>query len=223
MFEEMSKPVGLRVQKVQATTLMYLLVNNIWCLRDGLLNEKLMRACRSGSLEDTRALLNAGANPNALIFGTTPLHEAIRAREEEFIQLLIETSFFVFPWESTCWGKASYSANYVRPHGLDAYGDTPLHTAAKSGRHDAMRLLLEKDCSSQFIEHKNDKGDTAMDIAVKANKSECVSLLISYKAGHRRQCSSGFTATEMADTSNDGRIARVASYGHALNVQVAVD
>ena len=83
----------------------------------------LSRAVIEGNAETVVALLNAGADVNALSAGSTPLHYAALFQKAEAVTKLIEAG--------------------ADPNARSSGGDTPLHRAAGSGTVEILTALLK--------------------------------------------------------------------------------
>ncbi len=62
----------------------------------------------------------------------------------------------------------------------DSSGDTPLHHAARNGRADAVKLLLELGGNPASF---NLRGENALDLAIAGHHSSCIKLLFAAKTG----------------------------------------
>lgn len=125
------------------------------------INEKLENAVCKGNLEEVKALLSAGANPNIKIgrshLGSSLIHLASSA---EILKELI-----------------SYGA---RVDAQNSYGETPLHWAA-TGNLEIVRELLKHGAS---VNLRNRKGNTPLNFSLKtSNKNlEIIKELLKYGA-----------------------------------------
>ena len=109
----------------------------------------------AGDDEMTKALLGAGADPNAADdFGVTPLFEAIADGGGDSVRLLI----------------AAGASVHVR----DVRGHTALMLAAANGDDETIALLLE---SGVDVNARNNDGRTALSFAVEHEQEETVALL----------------------------------------------
>jgi ankyrin repeat protein len=124
---------------------------------DSAADEKLYRAAGTGTLDEIRKLLAAGANPNAPSFrgdGYTPLIEAAFRGRIDAVRLLIEK-------------KGDVNAR-------SRAGWTALMSAAWEGHTEVVKLLLEKGADPGS---KNGRGDTALSLAESAGNKDVVALL----------------------------------------------
>ena len=151
----------------------------------------LYKASRDGVLDQVKHLSAAGVMPCVYIYGSSALHIAIENGHTQCVEVLL----MHYPWRTFREGlnetpatdyRPQCDMKHTRPYGVDRYGDSPLHTAAKHGQVDAMRLILRKDSSSHLLELKNDRGDTALDIAIERSNSDCIALLSCINKSHFR-------------------------------------
>lgn len=104
------------------------------------LDEALLKSVKQGNLNTISALIKAGGNVNALIGGTTTLHEAITSSPYNIVALLIDSG--------------------AQLDKKNNNGETPLVKAAQNLRFDVVRSLLEKGAKdySKVIFSTIDKG-----------------------------------------------------------------
>ena len=124
---------------------------------DAATDEKLYRAAGTGTLDEIRKLLAAGANPNAPSFrgdGYTPLIEAAFRGRIAVVRLLIEK-------------KADVKAR-------SRAGWTALMSAAWEGHTEVVKLLLENRANPRA---KNGRGETALALGESAGNKDIVALL----------------------------------------------
>ncbi|OMJ66554.1 hypothetical protein SteCoe_36562 [Stentor coeruleus] len=130
----------------------------------------LFRAVMYGSIEITRFLLNAGAEPNENNnLGETPLHQAADNCLYEIVELLL-----------------SYGAN---PNIQQTDGNTPLHNAILRKNIEIAELLLKHDADPNIQDLLF--GKTSLHIASDLEHQEMIDLLIKYKADQEIQDFSG--------------------------------
>lgn len=112
----------------------------------------LMLAARAGSAPVVRALLEAGAAPNAL--DKQNRHAAHYAAENDVLEILVLLS--------------GYGGSFDQ---VDTRGNTPMHVAAAKGQPMACRFLGQRGCNAKV---KNDEGETARTLAKSAGQKECL-------------------------------------------------
>ncbi len=93
------------------------------------------------TLQNTQALLNAGADPNIGDF--LPLHEAVRSSPPEVVEALLE-------------GKAD-------PNIPSTYAELPLHTAIKMQSLERVQILLDNGAKPNI---PNEKGQSALHVSL---------------------------------------------------------
>jgi ankyrin repeat protein len=175
--------------------------------------------------ETAEVLLAAGADPMARdVHGGTPLHEA---RDAEIARALL---------------GAGAGVNDAR----NEYNESPLHDAARAGRADVVKLLLDRGAAVDALDTWNhtplfEGADTVDEVvrllldhgakadapgdfydqplyeAVAAGRAGIVRLLVGHKADARRVYAEGYTCLHIAALS--GR-AEVADYLVALGLDV---
>ncbi len=110
---------------------------------------KLINAIANANIETTRQLLLAGANPNAVVNGNTPLMLASKNGHLDIVKLLLQY-------------KASVDNNAV-----NSERRTPLMVAINSNNADVVSYLLAKGAS---VTRRDYKGLTAQDHAVNTDR-----------------------------------------------------
>lgn len=120
-------------------------------------------ACFSGQLEMVKLLLSFGANVNdrddSLGILWTPLHRAIVSGNYEIVQILLKNG-------------ASMECNEL--------GETPVHTAAKSGQTNSLRTLLEFfpfEIQRQFLIKRDLQGRNPFQLAQLFGHEEAIQYL----------------------------------------------
>ena len=115
----------------------------------------LICAAANGHVEVVQVLLESGANTErANNFQRTALHRAVRHGYWEVCRLLLDCGAKVDP--------------------LDDWKDTPLHDAALVGYLSVVKLLVDRGAD---VGLKNDKGQTASDIARSKEKLDVAEWL----------------------------------------------
>lgn len=113
-----------------------------------------------GNKQVVESLLKSGANPSEKDHaGYTALHEAALRGKTEIVRLLLENNADV-----NCKGNIEK--------------DTPLHDATENGYPDCVEILLEFGAD---VTAKNQKGQTALDIAIEEENKEIEELLRRHK------------------------------------------
>jgi serine/threonine-protein kinase len=108
--------------------------------------DDLARAARKGTVEELRALLDRGGDPNGLdaLLGWSPIHAAAQAGRADTVALLLDRGATIdLPAKDT--------------------GATALHLAARSGHLEVIDVLLARGAS---LASKDLSGDTALHAAV---------------------------------------------------------
>lgn len=137
--------------------------------------------------EIMRLLLAAGADRDAVGFGTTPLFAAVHWRNEPAVALLLSVG-------------ADPCRREVAPSGATA-GTTPLHMAAKTADESTMRLMI---AASGDVDVGNARGVPPLHIAVGAGEPERVRLLLEAGADPRFRLDEPFMLGEVrVETSLD--------------------
>ncbi len=102
-------------------------------------NDKLIKACEEGSVEEVERLVREGADPDCI----GAIHQASAAGKTDILSVLL-----------------NHNADTI--HLLDYGRQTALHYAARHGRQDVVKLLVEKGAE---VEAQNDNGQTALHCA----------------------------------------------------------
>ncbi len=139
-------------------------------------NTPLYFAARGGSAEAIRALVERGANIEAVNNnGNTPLHVAAFNGRVEAILALLE-------------GGANIEA-------VNNYGKRPLHIAAIYGRVEAIRALLEGGANIEAIDNQ---GNTPLHVAVLWERAEAILALLEREANIEAVNNNGNTPLHVA-------------------------
>lgn len=172
-------------------------------------NHDLSITAGIGNLEKVKALLAAGADPNAADEkGVTPLMETAgwttydvfevgkEERHAEIVNLLVKkgadvnlvrdgrTVLMAAAHESTVATVTMLLAKGAKVNATDNEGDAALMFAAGWNTTEVVKVLLQ---SGAEISHKNHAGKTALDVAVDKGRAENVALLQRTKKGAPRQ------------------------------------
>jgi len=119
----------------------------------------LLRAAEKEHVEIARLLLDKGANIHARAMypprGATSLHYAVKRGHLEMVQLLLDRG---------------------ADHAADHCGDTPLHHAVSHGHLNVARLLCERG-ATLYMESKDKRGETPLDIARRRRAMEMIQFL----------------------------------------------
>ena len=120
----------------------------------------------------------------------TPLHPASRQGREQVVRVLLEHGAEVAaqggdgatPLHEACHSGCEGVVRVLLEHGAavnvqDRSGVTPLHDASGNGCGNVVRMLLEHGADRTA---KNNKGETARDVAVRGDKDDAVVLLDTY-------------------------------------------
>jgi ankyrin repeat protein len=171
----------------------------------------LMAAVAGGDSSLARDLLRAGADPNATnTNGGSVLMYAAWRGDPECMRLILGQEVAIDQAAQNGWtalmmaaakGHESAAAALLEagadPKVVDVYGWNPLMRAAYAGREDVVRLLLEQ--PETDIETVNDRGQTALHLAVIGEHEEIATLLIEHGADPDRIDFLGNSAREIAD------------------------
>jgi ankyrin repeat protein len=119
-------------------------------------NERLCDAARAGDVAKIERSIAAGADPNALVGGSTPLHWAASLGHVAAIAALLAAGARVDGASSGGWtplmcaaaNDSTAAVDALLAAGADVHlanqdGDTALHWASMNGHVDAARVLLE--------------------------------------------------------------------------------
>lgn len=134
--------------------ILFALSANLYCMD---INQELISAVKSNSLEKVKELISAGANINAKYnLDSTLLHWAVARNFKDIVELLVKNGANINAQESEgrtplLW--ATYNGNkdileLLISHGADInakdkYEFTPLHKAAYDGNKELAKLLLD--------------------------------------------------------------------------------
>ena len=157
------------------------------------LEDALVRAASLGHLDFVEGLIKAGVNPNGLLADGNALIEAVRKGQVEAVELLIAKganpnatdregrSILIRLSVSGAYGDGSIEAvKLLITYGADPFvadsdGLSVLSQSARFGREAIVAALAE----TSFPLNRPDKnGNTALELAIDAGKSEIVQLLL---------------------------------------------
>jgi ankyrin repeat protein len=170
----------------------------------------LMAAVAGGDPALAKHLLQAGADPGATnTTGGSVLMYAAWRGDPECMRLILEQKVEIDQAAENGWtalmmaaakgheaAAGALLAAGANPTVVDVYGWTPLMRAAYAGREDVVRLLL--DHPETDVEIVNDRGQTALHLAVIAEHEEIASLLIEHGADPDRIDFLGNSARDIA-------------------------
>lgn len=105
----------------------------------------------SGFGDVVEFLLEKKANPNFMLAGFSPLHEAVMRRDKRIVKALLDHGAFpddqVRTWTPT--RRSSDDWNFS----ASLVGATPLWLAASLGEPEIMRMLIDKGANPKFVHH----------------------------------------------------------------------
>ena len=111
----------------------------------------------------------------------------------------------------------SIKSGDVNVNSRDAYGDSALHIATKSGRKEMVRILLEANANVNIDDRL---GNTPLHIAVMADKADMVKLLLEANADVNLQDRSGEIALHKVVVFDRQDIAKILIESHSdVNIQ----
>jgi uncharacterized protein len=174
----------------------------------------LMAAVKSGDAATIRAILKAGANPNAPApDGLTPLHLAVHLDNFEIVDLLLKaganpstlTRYNIAPLTLAAEnGNAGMIDRLLEagadPNTVSEEGQTALMTASMNGKVDAVRALLRKGAKVNLAE--SFRGQTALMFAAGNGNTKAAEMLIEFGADMKARSKAGFTALLFAVRNN---------------------
>lgn len=149
----------------------------------------LMRAIATNDMELARDLLARGADVHAVTrTGWDTLHEAAETGRADWVRLLLDRGVDVNQRQKDGWAAVHQAASSESPEALnmlltapginirvvDEDGETPLHTAARKGRTEAVRALLK---AGAEVNARDSKGNTPLTAAKNKNKTDAAALL----------------------------------------------
>jgi ankyrin repeat protein len=183
-------------------------------------------AAERGDLEWVRRLLDAGADPHAVMSrekgsagngGLTPLHLAAREGREQVVALLIErgadvrraSDRGVTPLHMAIWSPAVAAQLLTagaQPAAADVRGRTPLHWAAydPESPHAVLDLLLSHKADVAAADHF---GKTPLHLASQANRPYAVQRLLDAQADVNAPDEFGLTPLHVAASASADAIA----------------
>ena len=182
------------------------------------LNEALFRAVIKGDVEQVKALLENGANPNAkmqdgIYKGSVPLHWATAKGYIKIVWLLISygadikaqdkygrDSFYIAVEEGHIEIVKFYLLKGVNVNEQSGFGFTPLHEAVSNGYASIVKLLLINGANvNARIQNDGFSGWTPLHLAAYHNYPEIVKILLSYGADVNAKNKMGKTALQLAE------------------------
>ncbi|KAJ3104123.1 Ankyrin repeat and SOCS box protein 3 [Phlyctochytrium bullatum] len=150
-------------------------------------------ACAHGLVPPMEVLLSKGASINPVLTGRRvkpPLFFALEANQVQVIKLLLQRG-----------------ADLATRHN----GQTALHQAAREGRCEALKLLLE--CgANKYIQTRSEEGVTPLGYAAQRGQRECVCVLLDAGAD-----------VDAVDRKAMTALAWASGAGHLATVQLLVD
>ncbi|MBF2761402.1 MAG: ankyrin repeat domain-containing protein [Ectothiorhodospiraceae bacterium AqS1] len=169
-----------------------------------------MGAAKAGAAELVGELIRLGADVNALNDnGGTALMFAAISGDPETISLLIEHGAKIdhrghFDWTALMVAASKGHAEGIRilldhganPAGQDSYGFTPLMRAVQGNKGAAVATLLAH--KAKALEAKNERGATALHIAVEQNLPLMVKTLLEYGADPNTPDNAGYDPARKA-------------------------
>ena len=185
---------------------------------------------KKGHLEVTRALLEAGANPNLVSKkpGFTALNNAAQFGHLECVQLLIEhgahtesDDMATTPVHSAAYGGHVKVLEYflkecnANVNLLNTNGKVPLYQATIQGHSSCVQLLLRQGADVNRL--VSDQEETLVHIAVKEGRRQILKALLEHKAKPDEAMKSGKTPLMLAvEQDNVDFIPLIMSYGITL-------
>lgn len=186
---------------------------------------ELFEAIESGDVDRVRAVLAAGADPDAIQPdhwpSWRPLHAAIEALEEggplEILTVLLEHGATVDGWDGqrdatpllmAVFRGQKEAARLLLDAGADVNvvggeGDSPLRWAVQSGDTETVRLLLERGAARDLDVGGGVSGMNALGIAARRLDVAMVRLLLEAGARPDAPDADGWTASRRADRPDD--------------------
>ncbi|CAN0261438.1 unnamed protein product, partial [Discosporangium mesarthrocarpum] len=178
----------------------------------------LRSSARSGNAPLARALIEAGARPDARDKdGYTPLHWAAMRGHAGVARSLLRggaQSDARSPADKTPLHHAAASGStevvlVLLEAGADAnarnrYGSTPLHRAAFNGRHGVVRALLES--GKALVDPRSNAGRSPLHLACRNARPACVEALLLGGADEGAVAADGSTPmSSVGEDSEDGK------------------
>ncbi len=143
--------------------------------RTGLEMSWLSRAASLGDIGVVDALLRAGADINAVVYGKAALHWAAKRGHRDVVKLLLDRGAI--------------------PHVEDSVGSTPMHLAAYNGHSGVVEELLKHDSMTEI---KDAEGYTPLMLAAGMGKTDVVTVLLNHNAKLNEVDSEGWNALRLA-------------------------
>ncbi len=191
-------------------------------------NTALMHALMTGENELAKKLIEAGARVDVVNkSGQTLLHFAARNYDLDLIKQLLALKLNIHAVDESGDNVIHYMARFLSDAGqnskhieqvmnalekanvdlnlANAQGDTPLHHASADNPI-MVKLLLEKGANTEI---KNQKGETPLTLAVRAQRARSVTQLLIHKANADRQNDAGETVLHSAVKDANPRLVSI--------------
>ena len=160
----------------------------------------LHAAIRGGSAPAVRALLAAGAKPDAVaLYGVTPLMLTVVQSRPDITALLLQTG--------------------ANPNARDLFGQTALLSAVARGRSRVALLLLEQHADPQA---SDDAGNTPLHLAARRGDAAVVAALLARGADPRVRNATAATPSDEAAHAGHATTAAVIAAAASMNRRVAM-
>lgn len=160
-------------------------------------SKELFKAVTNGDISTVKALLDRGANVNAVEekYGITPLHMAAYQGNMELVQLLLDRG-------------ANINAK-------DKEGEAPLHSASNNGQLQVVKLLINKGAD---INSRTNHGWTPLHYAAAIGSKEVAAILISRGANIKVRANDGKTTLDWAATKGHKEVVELLK-SHSGNLE----
>lgn len=184
-------------------------------IRDASGHTALMWAARYRHVETARALLEAGADPNARSpGGETPLSQAALGGEAAMIRLLLEHRADQGLGDALFWSAAQGDLTVLTqlldqgtsPDRPNALGATALMGASEFGQTEAVRFLIRRNAD---LNARDRAGRTALSIAATNGQAQIVRILLKGGASPVLRDQHGMTAIHRARERRHWEIVRI--------------